>query len=101
MATSTKGNARKATKPAKGSTARQAADRVSTALGRTVTPKTVRQWFRDHVARFQDESYTVHRYSAAEVNRLMAAFKASDARRTASKAGDQPAADADEDSSEA
>jgi hypothetical protein len=83
------------TKPAaKGTSARQAADKVSAAIGRTVTPKTIRQWFRDHLTRFQDESYTVHRYSAAEVQKVMKAFQASDARRTASKAGDQPADDA-------
>jgi hypothetical protein len=78
---------------AKGTTARQAADRVSAAIGRTVTPKTIRQWSRDHIGRFQDESSTVHRYSADEVNRIMAAFKANDARRQASKAGDQATED--------
>lgn len=84
------------TKPAaKGASARQVADRVSTAIGRTVTPKTIRQWARDHMARFQDESYTVHRYSVPEVNKILAAFRATDARRQASKAGDQPTADAE------
>lgn len=85
------------TKKVKGTTARQAADSVSTEIGRTVTPKTIRQWFRDHDPKFQDESYTVHRYTPAQVKKVMAAFKASDARRQASTAGDQPAEDTDAD----
>lgn len=89
-----------ATKTPKGTTARQAADQLSAELGRTVTPKTVRQWFRDHDAKYQDESYTVHRYSAAQVKRVMTAFKANDARRQASDAGDQPVDD-DTDQTEA
>lgn len=82
---------RPTTKPAKakGSSARRVADQASTQLGKTVTPKTVRQWSRDHIARFGDESYTVHAYSAAEVRQILKGLASTKARRTASKAGDQ------------
>jgi hypothetical protein len=97
MATKT---TRKAPVKAKGSSARAVADKASAALSRTVTPKTVRQWARDHMARFQDESYTVHAYSAAEVRTILKGLGAAEARRTASKAGDLPA-DEDEGSDDA
>ena len=87
-----KANSNTQTKPEskpKGLSARAVAAQVSTELGRTVTPKTIRQWARDHMGRFQDESYTVHAYSAPEAKTIVEAFKANDARRQASKAGDQ------------
>lgn len=85
----------------KGSSARKVADQVSARLGKTVTPKTIRQWARDHMTRFQDEGYTVHAYSAAEVRQITAAFVKSDARRQASKAGDQATDDSDDEQPEA
>jgi hypothetical protein len=93
----TRQTARKGKTAPKGASARRVADQATTALGKTVTPKTVRQWARDHIARFQDEGYTVHAYSAAEVRTILKGLGRSDARRQASKAGDQPTEQTDAD----
>lgn len=84
----TKPQSKPKSKP-KGLSASAMAAQVSTAVGRTVTPKTIRQWARDHITRFGDETYTVHAYSTVEARRIRDAFVKSNARRQASVAADQ------------
>lgn len=57
-------------------TANALARELSKRLGRTISGKVVRQWSRDNIARFGDDKYTAHEYSAAEVKAISAAFAA-------------------------
>jgi hypothetical protein len=57
--------------------------------GRKVDGKRVRQWVRDHVARFDDDGYTAHQYTAAEYRTIVAGMTgtAKTGRSTAARQG--------------
>lgn len=61
--------------------------------GRKVDGKRVRQWVRDHVARFDDDGYTSHQYSAAEFRTIVTGMsgQAKSGRSTAARQGRKPA----------
>jgi hypothetical protein len=64
--------------------------RLASKDGRLVTGKTVRSWFRANVARFDDDAYTAHAYSAGEVRAYLAAHKASGERASVQPKGKVP-----------
>jgi hypothetical protein len=73
-------------------TANELARKLSRDLKRNVTGKTVRQWSRDNIARFGDDRYTAHEYSAAEVKTITAAFVARGTRSKVQPKGSKPTA---------
>ena len=79
--------ARKARASVKPVTANGMAALLSKRFGGIVTAKSVRQWCRDNVTTYQDERYTPHEYDAKMQQRIVAAWTAKSARRTASKSG--------------
>lgn len=68
--------------------ARKAAEMISDAIGRPVTPKAVRTVARDILAAYQDDKYTQHKYDAKTVTVLKRHFLAKTARRQASLEAD-------------
>lgn len=56
-------------------TAREAASRISKAVGRKVTDKQVRAAARDSLTKYDDGRYTAHAYGAADYARLLSIFK--------------------------
>lgn len=76
-------------------TARTVARMVSKAVGRDVSDKRVRAWVRDHVAAFDDDGYTSHQYSPAQVKVIVAGMtKAAQSGRSASAANGRKSAKA-------
>jgi hypothetical protein len=61
--------------------------KLTAQLHRTVTPKAIRSWARERIARFGDDKYTAHAYSVGEVKAITAAFAA---RGERSKAQSKP-----------
>ena len=61
--------------------------------GRKVDGKRVRQWVREHVARFDDDGYTAHQYTAAEYRTIVAGMTGTtkSGRSTAARQGRKPA----------
>ena len=47
---------------------------LSVKLHRTVSPKAIRGYARERIARFGDDRYTAHLYTPAEVTSITAAF---------------------------
>jgi hypothetical protein len=70
--------------------ARAASVWLSEVLGRPVTAKQVRTVARDTMPAYQDEAYTQHAYSKADLLALLAAFQSRTTRRGASIAGSGP-----------
>jgi hypothetical protein len=70
--------------------ARAAAVLIGDTLGRPVTAKQVRTVARDTMPEYQDEAYTAHAYSRADVLMLLDAFQSRTTRRGASIAGSGP-----------
>ena len=50
------------------------ARKLTAQLHRTITPKAIRSWSRERIARFGDDKYTAHAYSVGEVKAISAAF---------------------------
>ena len=73
---------------AKTYTARDVAKALSKS-GRKVDGKRVRAWVREHVARFDDDGYTAHQYSATEFRTIVAGMTggAKSGRSTAAQQG--------------
>jgi len=70
-------------------TARQVAALVAKKTGRPCDGKRVRAWAREHMARFNDDGYTTHAYTARERDAIMAALVSRsrpDAKGTAGRA---------------
>ena len=51
--------------------------------GRVVTAKRVRSWAREHIGRYDDDKYTSHAYTPAEVRAIVAGFGESKSRAAA------------------
>lgn len=51
--------------------ARKVAETVSKKLGKPVNQKRVRQWVRDHLPAFDDDGYTQHLYTPAQVTAIV------------------------------